>query len=213
MKPASIAANLVIALLLSLAVSAAHAQTPRFKPLVESEMTEAQLKAAREIASGPRGRLNPDGPNALLLRSPELMTRTQKVDEYLRYSSSLPLRLNEFAILVTARQWNAQVEWIAHHPLALKAGLDPSVAADLAQGKRPTAMKDDEAAIYQFCKELHETKRVSDAAYQAVLDRFGECGVMDLLGLTGYYTLLAMVLNVAQQALPAGMPPPLPVLK
>ena len=213
MKPASIAANLVIALLLSLAVSAAHAQTPRFKPLVESEMTEAQLKAAREIASGPRGRLNPDGPNALLLRSPELMTRTQKVGEYLRYSSSLPLRLNEFAILVTARQWNAQVEWIAHHPLALKAGLDPSVAADLAQGKRPTAMKDDEAAIYQFCKELHETKRVSDAAYQAVLDRFGECGVMDLLGLTGYYTLLAMVLNVAQQALPAGMPPPLPVLK
>ena len=213
MKPASIAANLVIALLLSLAVSAAHAQTPRFKPLVESEMTEAQLKAAREIASGPRGRLNPDGPNALLLRSPELMTRTQKVGEYLRYSSSLPLRLNEFAILVTARQWNAQVEWIAHHPLALKAGLDPSVAADLAQGKRPTAMKDDEAAIYQFCKELHETKRVSDAAYQAVLERFGERGVMDLLGLTGYYTLLAMVLNVAQQALPAGMPPPLPVLK
>ena len=213
MKPASIAANLVIALLLSLAVGAAHAQTPRFKPLVESEMTEAQLKAAREIASGPRGRLNPDGPNALLLRSPELMTRTQKVGEYLRYSSSLPLRLNEFAILVTARQWNAQVEWIAHHPLALKAGLDPSVAADLAQGKRPAAMKDDEAAIYQFCKELHETKRVSDAAYQAVLERFGERGVMDLLGLTGYYTLLAMVLNVAQQALPAGMPPPLPVLK
>lgn len=190
----------------------AHAQAPRFKPLTESEMTEAQLKAAREMASGPRGRLNPDGPNALLLRSPELMTRTQKVGEYLRYSSSLPLRLNEFAILVTARQWNAQIEWIAHHPLALKAGLDPTVAADLAQGKRPTAMKDDEAAIYQFCKELHETKRVSDAAYQAVLDRFGERGVMDLLGLTGYYTMLAMVLNVAQQPLPNGMPPPLPVL-
>jgi 4-carboxymuconolactone decarboxylase len=190
----------------------AHAQTPRFKPLTESEMTEAQLKAARELASGPRGRLNPDGPSALLLRSPELMSRTQKVGEYLRYQSSLPLRLNEFAILVTARQWNAQVEWIAHHPLALKAGLDPSVAADLARGLRPTAMKDDEAIIYQFCKELHENKNVSDAAFKAVVDRFGERGVMDLIGLTGYYTMLAMVLNVAQQALPGGVAPPLAVL-
>src|SRR3990170_2818972 len=116
----------------------AHAQAPRFKPLLESEMSEAQLKAARDVASGPRGQLNPDGPSALLLRSPELMSRTQKVGEYLRFNSSLPRRLNEFAILITARQWDAQIEWIAHHPLALKAGLAPAVAADLAQGKRPT---------------------------------------------------------------------------
>jgi 4-carboxymuconolactone decarboxylase len=186
---------------------------PRFKPLVESEMSEAQLKAARDLASGPRGRWNPDGPNALLLRSPELMSRTQRVGEYLRYNSSLPLRLNEFAILITARQWGAQVEWIAHHPLALKAGLAPAVAADLAQGKRPTAMKDDEQAVYQFCKELHETKAVSDSAFKAVVDKFGERGVMDLIGLTGYYTMLAMALNVAQQPLPGGVPPPLPALK
>lgn len=185
----------------------------RFKPLPESEMSEAQLKAARELASGPRGRMNPSGPNALLLRSPDLMSRTQKVGEYLRYNSSLPARLNEFAILVTARQWNAQVEWLAHHPLALKAGLDPAAAADLAQGKRPSAMKDDEIAIYQFCKELHETKGVSDAAFKAVADKFGERGVIDLIGLTGYYTMLAMVLNVAQQPLPDGVAPPLPVLK
>jgi 4-carboxymuconolactone decarboxylase len=209
MKPISIIAGCVLAL----GLLQAHAQMPRFKPLVESEMTEAQLKAARDIASGPRGRLNPDGPNALLLRSPDLMSRTQRVGEYLRYNSSLPLRLNEFAILITARQWNAQVEWIAHHPLALKAGLAPGVAADLLQGKRPTGMKDDEEAIYQFVQELHENRAVSDPTFKAVADKFGERGVIDLIGVTGYYTMLAMVLNVAQQPLPGGVPPPLPALK
>jgi 4-carboxymuconolactone decarboxylase len=209
MKLISIAAGCVLAF----ALLPAHAQMPRFKPLVESEMSEAQLKAARDIASGPRGRLNPDGPNALLLRSPDLMSRTQRVGEYLRYNSALPLRLNEFAILITARQWNAQVEWIAHHPLALKAGIAPEVAADLQQGKRPAGMKDDEEIIYQFLKELHETKAVGDATFKAVLDKFGERGVIDLIGLTGYYTMLAMVLNVAQMPLPGGVPPPLPALR
>jgi 4-carboxymuconolactone decarboxylase len=186
---------------------------PRFKPLTESDMSESQRKAARELASGPRGRMNPSGPNALLLRSPNLMGRTQKVGEYLRYSSALPVRLNEFAILVTARHWTAQVEWIAHHPLALKAGLDPAVAADLALGKRPAAMQEDEAIIYQFCTELHETKAVSDATFNAMRDKFGERGVIDLIGLSGYYAMLAMVLNVGQQPLPGGVAPPLPPLK
>ena len=207
---ASIALSSVLALLFSIS---GYAQMPRFQPLTESNMSEAQKKAAQELASGPRGRMNPNGPNALFLRSAELMPRTQKVGEYLRYQSSLPLRLNEFAILVTARQWNAQVEWIAHHPLALKAGLDPSVAEDLKVGKRPTAMKDDEAAIYQFCKELHETKKVSDATFKGVHEKFGERGVVDLVALTGYYTMLAMMLNVAEQPLPGNVPPPLPVLK
>ena len=189
-----------------------QAQTPRFKPLVESEMSEAQLKAVREVASGPRGRLDPDGPSALLLRSPELMSRTQKVGEYLRFNSSLPRRLNEFAILITARQWNAQLEWFVHQPLAVKAGLAPAVAADLAQGKRPTGMTDDEEIVYQFCKEVHETKTVSDPIFKAAVDKFGERGVIDLIGLTGYYTMLAMVLNVAKQPLPNGAPPPLPAL-
>jgi 4-carboxymuconolactone decarboxylase len=188
-------------------------RTPRFKPLPESEMTEAQRNAARELASGPRGKMSPNGPNALLLRSPDLMSRTQKVGEYLRYSSSLPARLNEFAIMVTARQWTAQVEWLAHQPLALKAGLSPDVAADLALGKRPASMKDDEAVIYQFCTELHETKAVSDATFKAMADKFGERGVIDLIGLCGYYAMLAMVLNVGQQPLPGGVAPPLAVLK
>jgi 4-carboxymuconolactone decarboxylase len=183
---------------------------PRFKPLTESSMTEAQRKAMQELASGPRGRFNPGGPNSVLLRNPDLMTRTQKVGEYLRYASSLPARLNEFAILVTARLWGAQLEWIAHHPLALKAGLDPAVADDLARGKRPGAMQDDEAAVYRFCTELHETKTVSDATFKAVADRFGERGVIDLIGVTGYYTMMAMVINVAREPLPGGVAPPLP---
>src|SRR4026208_1328531 len=137
----------------------------RFKPLPESEMTEAQRRAVQELASGPRGRMNSTGPNALLLRSPDLTSRTQKVGEYLRYSSSLPSRLNEFAILVTARLWGAQLEWVAPHPRARRAGPAPAVAADLARGKRSSAMKDDEAAIYQFCTELHQTKSVSDATF------------------------------------------------
>jgi 4-carboxymuconolactone decarboxylase len=182
---------------------------PRFKPLLENEMTDAQRKAAAELASGARGAFNPHGPNALLLRSPDLMSRNQKVGEYLRYNSSLPRRLNEFAILITARQWTTQMEWFAHHPLALEAGLDPGVAEDLAQGRRPSGMKDDEAAVYQFCTELHQTRGVTDAAFKAVADRFGERGVIDLIGVTGYYSMLAMVLNVAQQPLPGGAAAPL----
>jgi 4-carboxymuconolactone decarboxylase len=188
-------------------------QAPRLRPLPESEMSEAQLEAARELASGPRGKINPNGPNFALLRSPDLMSRTQKVGEYLRFGSSVPPRLNEFAILITARQWNAQIEWNAHHELAIKAGLSPAVAADLLQGRRPAGMKDDEAVVYDFCKEIHDDKAVSDATYDATVEKFGERGVMDLIGVTGYYTMLAMVLNVTRIALPEGTPPPLPALK
>jgi len=185
----------------------------RFKPLTDSGMTDAQRKAVQELESGPRGKLNPHGPSALLLRSPDLMARTQKVGEYLRYHCALPQRLREFGILVTARQWGAQVEWIEHHPLALKEGLDPAALEDLAQGRRPRNLRDDEAALYQFCTELHETHGVSNATFAAAVERFGEQGVIDLIGLTGYYTMLAMVLNVAQQPLPGGVAPPLPVLE
>jgi 4-carboxymuconolactone decarboxylase len=176
-------------------------------------MTDAQRQAVAELARGPRGRLNAGGPNSTLLRSPELMARTQKVGEFLRYHSSLPTRLNEFAILITARQCRAQLEWVAHHPLAIKAGLAPAVADDLARGKRPAAMQEDEAVVYQFCTELHERHAVSDATFKAVADRFGERGVVDLIGVTGYYTLMAMVINVAREPLPDGVAPPLPSLE
>lgn len=182
----------------------------RFKPLAEKDLSEAQRSAVKELESGPRRRLNPHGPNALLLRSPDLMARTQKVGEYLRYRCSLPPRLREFAIIVTAREWSAQVEWLEHSPLAWKEGIDRSVVDDLLHGRRPHAMKDDEAAVYQFVTELHRTHGVTDATFAAVAERFGEPGIIDLIGLTGYYTMLAMVLNVAQEPLPGGVAPPLP---
>ncbi len=183
---------------------------PRFKPLDEAQMDDAQRKVYKEIAGGPRGGVR--GPFNALLRSPELASRTQKLGEYIRFQSSLPARLNEFAILITARYWGSQYEWHAHHPLALKAGLDPKVAAELAQGRHPAAMKDDEAIVYEFCKELHEKKVVSDATFKAAVDRFGERGVIDLVGVSGYYTLVSMVLNVDRHPLPAGAPEPLPTL-
>jgi 4-carboxymuconolactone decarboxylase len=184
---------------------------PTFKKLAESELDAAQLKVYRELMSGPRGGVR--GPFNALLRSPVLADRVQKLGEFLRYESSIPARLNEFAILITARHWNAQYEWFAHYPHAMKGGLKPEVAADLAQGKRPAHMQEDEAIVYDFCTELHQNKVVSDRTLQAAFARFGERGIIDLIGVSGYYTLVSMVLNVDKQPLPAGTPPPLPPLK
>ena len=184
---------------------------PTFKKLAESELTPEQLKVYRDVAGGPRGGVR--GPFNALLRSPELADRAQKLGEYLRFGSSLPAPINELAILITARHWSAQYEWHAHSQLAAKAGVEAATIAAIAQGKRPLGMKEDEAAVYTFCTELHEEKSVSDATYKAVLDRFGERGVVDLLGVSGYYTLVSMILNVDKQPLPAGTPLPLPVLK
>ena len=184
---------------------------PRFRKLAESEMDAAQLTVYRDLASGPRGGVR--GPFNALLRSPELADRVQKLGEYLRFSNSLPARLNEFAVLITARHWTSQYEWHSHHAHAMKGGLKPEVAADLAQGRRPQNMRDDEVIVYDFCKELHEQKSVSDATFAAALARFGERGVMDLIGVSGYYTLVSMVLNVDRQPLPAGTPAPLAALK
>jgi 4-carboxymuconolactone decarboxylase len=187
-----------------------NAKGPRFKKLAESELDPAQLKVYRELMAGPRGGVR--GPFNALLRSPVLIDRVQKLGEFLRFESSLPARLNEFAILITARHWNAQYEWFAHYPHALNGGLKPGVAADLAQGKRPANMQDDETIVYDFCKELHENKSVSDATYAVALKKFGERGVVDLIGVAGYYSLVSMVLNVDDQPLPDGTPPPLPDL-
>ena len=174
-------------------------------------MDEAQLKVYRDLASGPRGGVR--GPFNALLRSPELADRVQKLGEHVRFNSSLPARLNEFAVLITASHWNSQYEWHAHYPHAIKGGLNPEVAADIAQGRRPANMQDDEAILYEFCKELHEKKFVGDTTYGAAVDQFGERGVIDLIGVAGYYTLVSMVLNVDRHPLPAGTSAPLPALK
>jgi 4-carboxymuconolactone decarboxylase len=196
----------------------------RFPLLAPEALDAEQQKLVNALLSGPRtgaagkgSDATPEavaamlkrGPFNAFMRSPELGDRLQAVGEYIRYQTSLPLRLNEFAILITARHWSSQYEWYAHHPLALKAGLDAKIAAQLAERKRPIGMKDDEAAVYDFCTELHEKKRVGDAAYQRVLALFGERGVMDLIGVSGYYTAVSMTLNVAEVAVPAGQENPL----
>ncbi|NBQ86492.1 MAG: carboxymuconolactone decarboxylase [Betaproteobacteria bacterium] len=202
----------------------AHAQESqrRFKILQPEEMTQAQKDLVRSIASGPRASVQGSAANSgggtvgspfnVFLRSPELGEHLQRVGSYIRFKSSLGMKLNELAILIVARHWSAQYEWFAHHRLALQAGLDPAVAEDIAQGRRPASMKPDEELVYNFVTELLNDKRVGDANYKAVLDKFGEQGVMDLIGVAGYYVLVAMVLNVDRTPIPNDGKPPLPVL-
>jgi 4-carboxymuconolactone decarboxylase len=147
------------------------------------------------------------GPFVPLLRSPEVLSRARAMGDYLRFKSSLPPRLSEFVILMTARHWTQNYEWNAHHALALKGGLKPAIAQAIAEGRRPTGMADDEDVLYDFCTELNRNHGVSDATYARALATFGEQGIVDTLGISGYYTLLAMVLNTARTPLPSGASP------
>ena len=195
----------------------------RFPVLAPEQLTPEQQKLVQALLAGPRGGgdATPDavakmlarGPFNAWMRSPELGERLQKVGEYVRFNTSLPLRLNELAILITARHWTSQYEWHAHLPLAVKAGLDPKIAAQLAEGKRPSGMKEDEAVVYDFSTQLHRTRNVTDATYKRAVALFGEKGVMDLIGVNGYYTAVSMTLNVAQVPIPDGGKNPLKPLK
>lgn len=179
----------------------------RFAPLTEAQLTPEQKTLVEHLLSGPRGSLN--GPFNVMLRSPDLGDRLQRVGEYVRFKTSIPPRLNELAILVTARHWTAQYEWYAHHELALKAGLSAAVTEEIAAGKRPAALQPDEATVYDFVRELLDTKQVSDAKFNAVKEKFGERGVVDLVGLVGYYETVSMLLNVDRYPLPEGAKTPL----
>ena len=176
-------------------------------PLAADQMTEAQRKAAADLVAGPRGGVI--GPFVPLLRSPEFMSRLQKTGEYLRFHSVLGARLNEFVILLTARRWTQQFEWHAHYPIALKAGVTTDVAQAIADGRRPVGMAEDEELVYEFCDELFRTQGVSDTTYAGAVAKFGEQGVIDMLGVAGYYSMLAMIMNVARTPLPEGASPPL----
>lgn len=182
-------------------------QTERLPPLPESSLTPAQKRAAAELASGPRGAVF--GPFVPLLRSPDFLSPLQKAGEYLRYKSALPPRLSEFAILVVARRWNQQFEWHIHQPIAERSGIPPEHIRAVAQGRRPDNMAADEAVVHDFLQELQVNRAVSDVTYGRAVELFGERGVVDLCGLCGYYSLLAMVMNVARTALPEGVPAPL----
>jgi 4-carboxymuconolactone decarboxylase len=178
----------------------------RFSTLEPERMSPAQKRVYDAIVGGPRGGAR--GPFNVLLRSPELADRVQKVGEYLRFNSSLPPRLNEFAILVNARFWESKYEWYAHRPLAAKGGLAESIADDLAGNRRPAGMKPDEEVVYDFCTMLHRQHFVDGALFDRAVAVLGEQGVVDLIGVSGYYTLVSMVLNVAEVPLPDGVSSP-----
>jgi 4-carboxymuconolactone decarboxylase len=179
----------------------------RMPEIPAEKMSEAQNKAAAEFAAG-RG-TPVMGPFVPLLRSPEVMLRAKAMGDYLRFRSVLPPRLSEFAILVTAREWTQGYEWGVHAPIAVKAGLSPEIVKAVAAGTRPAGMAEDEAIVYDFCVELHHNKSVSDAIYAKALAKFGEQGIIDLVGINGYYTFLSMVMNVARTPPPKGAEPAL----
>lgn len=193
------------------------ADEQRFARLHVDQMTDDQKIYFNSLMAGPisgtgskgvvQGATSLGAPFNVLLRSPVLAERMRKVGEYLRFESAIPKRLNEFAILITARTWTAQYEWYAHLRLALKEGLDPLIGEVLAKGQRPSKMKLDEEAVYDFCHELHTRHSVSDSNYNAVLKLFGEQGVVDLMMVSGYYVMVAMALNVNRSPLPEGAVP------
>lgn len=167
----------------------------RMPPIPRAQMSDAQRAAADELIAGPRKGVK--GPFIPLLRSPELMARLQKVGEFLRFQSSLPARVSEFATLVVSRQWTQQFEWFTHVPLALKAGTTPETIAALRDGRRPSSMSAQEAVVYDFVTELSVNKGVCDSTYLECRNCFDEQAVLELISLVGYFTMISMVLNVA----------------
>jgi 4-carboxymuconolactone decarboxylase len=177
----------------------------RLPPLPDEALTPAQRAAAAAVVAGPRGGLY--GPFVPLLRSPELMEHAQRVGEYLRYRSAVGTRLSELVILLIARHWSQPVEWAIHAPIAARAGLSPALIEAIRTRAAPPALADDEAIVHDFVTELIGTQHIGDATFERARARFDEHGVVDLLGLCGYYTLLAMVMNGARTAVPPGLAP------
>jgi 4-carboxymuconolactone decarboxylase len=180
----------------------ATAKDPRFPQLTLEQLNEQQRPLGEKIMKISSVGLG--GPYNPLLRSPVLANRMYDLLDYLRWNSSLSTRLSEFAILIQARLWRSQVEWYAHHPLAIKAGLSEQVAADLKANKRPAGMKPDEEALYDFCMELSTKHEVSDEVFNRAKQLLGEQQVIDLIGISGTYVTVAMILSVAEAGVPPG---------
>jgi 4-carboxymuconolactone decarboxylase len=179
----------------------------RFKPLTYDEMTPAQRTMVEHLFAGPRAGAN--GPFNVLLRSPEMGDIAQQFGASMRFNQSMPRKLNEMAIIITARYWTAQYEWYAHKRAALQAGLNPAIVDAIQNGRRPAGMQKDEDAVYTFCTELLNTKHVSDATFQTAKDTVGEKGVVDLMGVMSWYQMVSMLLNVDRYPLPDGAQPEL----
>ena len=174
----------------------------RMPPIPDADMTPTQKAVMAEIAAGPRGPIG--GPFIPLMRSPELMNRVQKVGEYLRFHTTMGLRNSEFAVLVVARHWGQPIEWAIHRTIAEREGVLPATCDAIAQGRRPDNMTADETLILDALEELRANRCFSDVTYDRVRQRFGEQGVIDMVAHYGYYSLLAMTMNVARTALPEG---------
>jgi 4-carboxymuconolactone decarboxylase len=196
------------AILLAQQTRQLHLRGDRFKPLTWEQMTQEQKTMVNDLLGGTRTSLN--GPFNALLRSPDMGNLSQELGEYVRFRSSVPRRLNEMAILLTAKWWSSQYEWYAHKTAALEAGLSAAVVDDIQAGRRPARMQPDETVIYDFSSELREHRRVSDATFKAAVGLVGEKGVMDLIAVMGYYDLVSMVLNVDRYPLPDGAQLPFP---
>ena len=187
-----VASGAAIASLFSLAAYADE----RFSELRLDQLTPEQQQMAVHLKTPPRNSALNGGPFNAYARSPGLGLLLLQVSDYVRFNSSLPPRLSEFAIMIAARQWSQPYEWRAHYPLAIKGGLDRQILVDLGAGSRPQGMKEDEVALYDFCTELYRDKNVNDATFKAALAKFGERGIMDLIGIIGYYDIASMALIV-----------------
>ncbi len=174
----------------------------RFKPLTADQLTPEQKTMVDHLMKGERAGLN--GPFNVLLRSPEMGDLAQQYGASMRFHSSIPKKLNEFAIILTARFWGSEYEWYAHKRAALMAGLEQPVVDAVTANKRPAKMDADEEIVYTFCTDLLKNHQVSDAVFKSTKDRFGEKGVVDLMGVMGWYNFVSMMLNVDRYPLPEG---------
>jgi 4-carboxymuconolactone decarboxylase len=181
---------------------------PRLKTIPEQDLTASQRAYRNAIFAGPRKKTALDGPFAVWLHAPEFGDLAQRLGAHCRFATALPPRLSEFAVLVTARLWRTQYEWLAHAPIAERAGVKARTIRDLRSGRRPAAAPADERTIYDFIMELQRTRRVSDRTYKRVNAALGDAATVELVGILGYYTLISMTLNVFRPPLQAGGPPP-----
>ena len=168
----------------------------RLPPIPADNWSTEQRACAEEIIAGPRRAVIE--PFVPMLRSPELCTHAQRMGEYLRYRSAIGLRLSELAILLTARHWNQQVEWSIHAPIALREGVNPAVVDAISERREPPYEREDERLVHAVVRQSLEDRKVAVATWRDAVQAFGEQGVIDLLGIAGYYTLLSFVMNGAQ---------------
>ena len=206
-----VAAAIGGAVLLSMGTVAAYAEDgPRFpKPTMEQLNPEQQAVAAEVLKQSSAGL---GGPYGMLIKSPELLKRYLLMTDYLRQKTSLPHRLNEMAILLEARLWDAQYEWWAHEPLARKAGVPDAIIEDIRAGKRPAAMQPDEAIVYDVVTEILNKRQLSDETFNRARQVLGEQQVVDLVAVTGFYVMVSAVVIAGRIEIPGGGPPPMPVL-